>query len=216
MAQVPQVLVLGVVGLPADLQGDVVGLGIVDLLVPALDVPLPPGGNDLHGGGKAFDGQLKPNLVVALAGAAVADGVGPLSQGDLHQLLADDGPGEGGAQQIVLVLGPHHHGGDDDVVHHLVHQVGHNELGGAGFQGLLLQPFQLVGLSHVAGDGDDLGVVVVLFQPGDDDGCIQPAGIGEDDFLNFRHGDDLPKKFPWNSHWGKHSTNPCKLQENYA
>ena len=48
VAQVPEVLILGVVGLPADLQGDVVGLGVVDLLVPALDVPLPPGGDDLH------------------------------------------------------------------------------------------------------------------------------------------------------------------------
>ena len=72
VAQVPEVLILGVVGLPADLQGDVVGLGVVDLLVPALDVPLPPGGDDLHAGSKPLDGQLEPDLVVALAGAAVA------------------------------------------------------------------------------------------------------------------------------------------------
>ena len=38
-AEVPEVLVLGVVGLPADLQGHVVGLGVVDLLVT-------PGGRD--------------------------------------------------------------------------------------------------------------------------------------------------------------------------
>jgi hypothetical protein len=43
MAQVPQVLVLGVVGLTVDLQGDVVGLGVVDLLVTALDAPLTTG-----------------------------------------------------------------------------------------------------------------------------------------------------------------------------
>ena len=43
VGQVPEVLILGVVGLPADLQGDVVGLGVVDLLVPAFDVPLRQG-----------------------------------------------------------------------------------------------------------------------------------------------------------------------------
>ena len=107
----------------------------------------------------------------------------PSARATSTSLLADDGPGKGGAQQIVLILGPHHHGGDDDVVHHLVHQVGHDQLGGAGLQGLFLQPLQLVSLSHVAGDGNDLGVIVVLFQPGDDDGCIQTAGIGEHNFL---------------------------------
>ena len=44
----PQVLVLGVVRLAADLQRDVVGLGIVDLFVAALDVPLTPRGDDLQ------------------------------------------------------------------------------------------------------------------------------------------------------------------------
>ena len=32
---------------------------------------------------------------------------------------------------------------------------------------------QLVALAHVGGYGDDLGVVVVLLQPGADDGCVQ-------------------------------------------
>src|SRR5699024_11836924 len=50
VGQVPEVLVLGVVGLPVDAQRDVVGLGVVDLLVPALDVPFPPGGDDGHVG----------------------------------------------------------------------------------------------------------------------------------------------------------------------
>lgn len=56
---------------------------------------------------------------------------------------------------------------------------------------LLLQAVQLGPLSHVAGDGDDLGVVVVLLQPGDDNGRIQTAGVGQDDFLDLRHVDDL-------------------------
>ena len=163
------------------------GLGIVDLLVTALDGPLTPGGDDLHLGGEALDGQLEPDLVVALAGAAVADGVGALLLGDIHQALGDDGTGKGGAQQIVLVLGTHHHRGDDHVVHHLVGQVLNVQLGGTGLDGLLLQTVQLAALAHVGGDGDDLGVIVVLLQPGDDDGSIQTAGIGEHNFFHFSH-----------------------------
>ena len=188
------------------------GLGIVDLLVPALDVPLPPGSDDLHLRGKALDGQLKPHLIVALAGAAVADGVSPLFLGNLHQPLADDGPGEGGAQKIVLILGPHHHGGDDDLIHHLVGQVLDVQLGGAGLDGLLLQAVQLVPLPHIGGDRDDLRVIVILLQPGDDDGCIQAAGIGQHDFLDLRHFVSLqnsggaPGSGSAAFHWGQSTT----------
>ena len=195
MAQVPQVLVLGVVGLPADLQGYVVGLGVVDLLVTALDVPLPPGGDDGHIRGEPLDGQLKPHLVVALAGAAVGDGVGALRLGDLHQLLGNDGSCKGRAQQILLIAGAPLQGGDDDLVHHLVGEVCDVQLAGAGLDGLLLQPLQLVVLAYVTGYGDDLGVVVVFLQPGDDDGCIQSAGIGQHDLLDvFLIHNEFP---PW-------------------
>ena len=68
--------------------------GVVDLLVAALDVPLPPGGDDGHLRGEALDGQLEADLVVALAGAAVGDGVRALLLGDVHQALADDAPPE--------------------------------------------------------------------------------------------------------------------------
>ena len=187
MGQVPQVLVLGIAGLPADLQGDAVGLGVVDLLLPAADGPLPPGGDDLHVRGKAADGQLKPHLVVPLSGAAMADGVRALLPGDLHQAAGDDRPGEGGAQQVVLIFGPHHHGGDDHLIHHEVGQILHPDLGGPRLQGLLLDAVQLVPLAHVGGHGDDLRVVVVFLEPRDDDGRIQPAGIGEHDLFDLSH-----------------------------
>ena len=185
MAQVPQVLILGVVGLSGDLQGHVVSLGVVDLLLTGLDVPLTPRGDDLHIGSETLDGQLETDLIVALAGSAVGDGVSALGLGDLRQLLADDGTGKGGAQQIGLILGVHLQAGDDDVVHHLVHQIGHDQLAGAGLDGLLLQTLQLVGLTHIAGHGDDLRVVVVLLQPGNDNGGIQSAGVGQYDLLDI-------------------------------
>ena len=185
MGQVPQVLVLGVVGLPVDLQRHIVGLGVFDLFLTGLDAPLTPGGDDGHVGGKVLDGQLEADLVVALAGAAVDDGVGPFLDGDVHQALGDAGAGGAGAQQVVLIHGAGLHGGDDEVVHIFLGEVQHIELGSAGLDGLLLQPLQLVGLTHVAGDGDDLAVIVILFQPGDDDGCIQTARVGENDFFDI-------------------------------
>ena len=57
------------------------------------------------------------------------------------------------------------------------------------FDGLFLQPFQLIPLPNVSGNGDDLGVVVILLQPGNDDRGIQAAGIGQYDLFDF-----LPSK----------------------
>ena len=206
MAQVPQVFVLRVVGLPGDLQGHVVGLGVVDLLVPRLDVPDSPGSKNLHLRSKSLDGKLKSYLVVALAGAAVSDGVGALRLGDLHQTLCYDGPGKGGAQKIPFIVGAHHHGGDDHVVHHLIGEILHIELGCAGLDGLFLQAIQLGALSHVAGNGDDLRIIIVFLQPGDDDGGVQSAGVGQHHFFDLflRHSKCLPYRAiaRCNSLWG--------------
>ena len=194
VGQVPEVFVLGVVGLAADAQGDVVGLGVVDLLVAALDVPLAPGGDDGHIGGEGLEGQLKADLVVALAGAAVADGVGALLDGDVGQGLGDAGPGKRSAQQIVLVLGAELQGGEDVIFDKVLFQVQHIQLGRAGLFGLFFQAVQLGALAHVARHGDDLAVVVVFFQPGDDDGGIQPTGIGQHDLFDvllFLHDGSL-------------------------
>ena len=160
------------------------GLGVVDLLLAALDVPQPPGGDDGHVGGEGLHGQLKAHLIVALAGAAVGDGVRALRLGDLHQALGDDRAGHGGAQQVgVFILRAHLHAGNDHVLDELLVQILHIQLGGAGLEGLLLQAVQLAHLAHVAGDRDDLAALVVFLQPGNDDGGVQSTGIGEYDLL---------------------------------
>ncbi len=72
----PQVLILAVVGLAVDLEGDVMRLGILDLFLTGLDIPNTPRSDDGHIGREVLDRQLKTNLIVALAGTAVADRVG--------------------------------------------------------------------------------------------------------------------------------------------
>ena len=185
MAQVPQVLILGVVGLTVDLQGDVMSLGVVDLLVTALDVPLTPGSNDSHIGAESLQRQLETYLVIALAGAAVADGVCAFLDGDVGQSLCDAGTCEAGTQQVVLVLCAELQGGEDVVLDEVLLQVEDVQLGSAGSLGLLFQTVQLSTLTHVAGDSDDFAVVVVLFQPGNDDGGIQTARVSQNNFLNI-------------------------------
>ena len=61
--------------LPGDLQRHLVGLGVIDLFLSGLDVPLTPGGDDGHVGCETLDGQFETDLVVALAGGAVGNGI---------------------------------------------------------------------------------------------------------------------------------------------
>ena len=185
VAQVPQVLVLGVVRLAGDLQRHMVRLGVVDLLVTGLDLPLSPRRDDRHIRREALDGQLKPDLIVALAGRAVRDGVGALGQRDFGQLLADNGPRKRGAEQILFVFCVHHDGRDDNLVAHLVGEIGDNQLARAGLDGLFLETVQLVALTDISRDGDDLGIVIMLLQPGDNDRSIQTARIGQNDFFDL-------------------------------
>ena len=140
-----------------------------------------------------LDGQLKTNLIIALAGAAMADGIGTFLDGDVHQSLGNTGTGMGSAQQVLLIHRAGLEAGDDVIVHILVGQIQHIQLAGAGLQRLFFQTLQLVRLTHITGNGDDLTVIIVFLQPGDDDGCIETAGIGEDDFFDvfFIHGKSL-------------------------
>ena len=184
VAQVPQVLVLGVVGLAVDLQGDVVSLGVVDLLVTALDIPLTPRSNDGHIRAQGLEGQLKTHLIVALTGAAVADGICTFLDGDIRQSLGDAGTCKAGAQQVIFVLRAELQGGEDVVLHKVLLQVQHVQLGSAGRLGLFFQTVQLGALTHVTGDSDDLAVVVVFLQPGNDDGGVQTAGVCQHDFFD--------------------------------
>ena len=132
VAQVPEVLVLGVVRLAVYLQRHVVRLGVGYLLLAGLYVPLAPGGDDGQLGREVLERELKAHLVVALARAAVADGVRALGDGYLRQALGDGRAGQRRAQQVILILGPGLDGGHQEVVHEFVRQVLHIELAGAG------------------------------------------------------------------------------------
>ena len=50
-------------------------LSVGDLLLAGVELPEAPRGDDVHLRSERMDGQLEADLIVALAGAAVADGV---------------------------------------------------------------------------------------------------------------------------------------------
>ena len=102
----PQVVVGGI-GVVVGTLGnrDVVGMSIGDLVGTALQIPLTNRGDNLKLGVEGLDGSLKTNLVVALAGAAMADGIGIFFLGNLSQCLCDARTSMRGAQQVLFVLG---------------------------------------------------------------------------------------------------------------
>ena len=159
-------------------------LGVVDFLVSGLDAPLSPRRDDRHAGRKILDCQLKADLIVSFAGAAVGNGIRALGKRNLGKLLADDGSCKRRAEQVLFILRTHHDRRDDNLVAHFIDKVGDDQLACAGLKRLFLQTLELVALTDVGGNSDDFGVIVVFLQPGNDDGRIQTARVGENDFLD--------------------------------
>ena len=78
--------------------------GILNFFLTGLYVPNSPGSDDFHFGSKRFYCKLKSDLIVALARAAVADGVGTLSLCDFNNSLCDYRACKRCAEQIILFI----------------------------------------------------------------------------------------------------------------
>ena len=107
-------------------------LGVVDLFLAALYAPFTPGGDDGHIGGEMLYRKLKTHLIVALSGAAVADGVRALFESYLDETLRDAGARRARAEQVFLVHCAGLHRGDNVVIHVFLSEVENVELRGAG------------------------------------------------------------------------------------
>ena len=143
-------------------------LGVIYFFFARLYAPFAPRSDNGHFGRKVLDGELKTHLVVTLAGAAVSYRVGTFLEGDIDKMLCDAGAGMAGAEQIFLIHRAGFHGGDDVVVNIFVGEVEHVKLRGAGCERFFLESFELIRLTYIGGDRDDLAVVVVFLEPRDD------------------------------------------------
>ena len=63
-----------------------------------------PGRDDLGVVLEAVEGELEADLVIALACAAVRDVIALLLVGDGHHAPCDDGPREGGAEEVYMLV----------------------------------------------------------------------------------------------------------------
>ncbi len=118
----------------------------------------------------------------------MGDGVGAGFLGDLDQPLGDQRPGNGGAEQVDAFIdgvGAEHR--EDEIADELLAHILDIDVLDAEHLGLLAGRLQLAALSQIGGEGDNLRAILGL-QPLEDDGGIEPARIGEDDFLDLLLG----------------------------
>ncbi len=166
---------------------DLVLLGPGDQRGAAGQVPFAPRGDDLDVGSERIGAQFEADLVVALAGGAVGDGVGAGLAGDLDQALGDQRAGDRGAEQVVAFVagvGAHHR--EDEVADEFLAQVVDVDVlvRDAHHLGLGPRRLEFLALAEVGGEGDDFATVGHL-QPLEDHAGVEAARIGEDDALDL-------------------------------
>ncbi len=183
--KMPEVHIFGVVGLACDFDGNVVRLGIVNLLIAGLDAPNSPRSDNLHLGSERLDGQFKTYLIVALAGAAVADSVCALFLCDFNNALSNRGTRKRSTEQITLVLCASLECGENKVVYKLVLNILDVQLGSTGFLCAFFKTGKLRVLSYVSRNADNLAAGVCFLQPRNDNRCVKSARVCQNYLFDF-------------------------------
>jgi hypothetical protein len=178
VADVPEVSILAVDLLLGDGDRDVVLLRVVDraLAVAQLEARVLPRGDDLQVGTERHVRQLEAYLVVALAGGAVADGVGVRLAGDFHLLGGDQRAGDRRAEEIVLFVdrvGAEHR--EAEIAGEFLAKVHYDHFIGAALVSLVLDALQLVALPEFRSERHELDARVALLEPRKDDGRVESA-----------------------------------------
>ena len=168
------------------LDGNFVRASVGNRVFARENFPFAPGSDDLQFGAERFVGELEADLVVSLAGAAVGDSIGAVLERDFDLPFGDDGARERRAEQILVLVdrasakrGPNILG--DELFAEILDRRGR----GAGGEGFFARGFEIFLLADVCNHGNHFAAAVILFQPRNNDGGIEPAAIGEHYF--FRH-----------------------------
>ncbi len=122
-------------------------------------------------------------------------GFGLLGTDDL--ILGNERASDGRTQQIVGFIGRMRTKHRVAVLlSELLTQILDDDFISAGLVGFFLDTFEFIALAQFAGKCHELHARIAFFKPGENDGGIQPAGVGEDDFLGVfgcSHGSDSSK-----------------------
>ena len=168
--------------------------GEFDQARAAGEVPFAPRCDHLDVGRERVIAEFEADLIVTLAGRAVADRVGIDHPRDFNLALGDQRPRDRGAEQVkpfIQGVGAHHR--EDVIAHEFLAQVVDEDVLrlDAGHLRLLAGGLQLLALPEVGGEGHHLALIGLL-QPFQDHARIQPARIGENDTVDLiGHGSIL-------------------------
>ena len=156
--------------------------GELDFLV-AGPFPFAHRGDDLERRSERLKGDVEADLIVALAGAAVGDGLGSVFVGRVDHELGDERPAQGGGERILaFVEGAGHEGRPDETIDEQVAGVDGDGVHGSGFEGLLADLLDVLALAQIDREGDD--VQVVLFaDPGHHDRGVESAAVRQNNFV---------------------------------
>ena len=133
--------------------------GELELLGPR-PLPLPHRCDDPQIGGEGLKRDVKSDLVVSLAGAAMRHGRGAmLARHADHELSDQWSPQRRGQRVLTLVEGPGHQRRPDEVIDEKVARVLGDGVDRPGAQRLLANRLDILALTQVAGVGDHVHVV---------------------------------------------------------
>src|SRR2546423_5039675 len=159
--------------------GNLTRLGVSDRILAAGNAPLPPWGNNREVWRKRSIGQLKADLIVSFAGAAVGKGIGADAPSDLNLPACDERTTHRGAEEVLATVDSSSaEGGPHELFHELLTQIFDVALIGTRGERFSADALQLFTLADIRGDADNTRAVAFL-EPRDDDGRIEPPGIGE-------------------------------------
>jgi len=165
---------------------DLVLLGEFEQLGARGQLPFAPRRDHLDVGLQRIIGEFEADLVVALAGRTVTDGIGAGLQREVDLMLGDQRPGDRGAEQVLALvqrIGAEHR--EDEILHELFAHVLDEDVLGLDAQQLrlLARRRQFLALAEIGGEGHHLAAIGGL-QPFQDDRGVEAAGIGQDDLLD--------------------------------
>ena len=169
------------------LNGNLILLGEFDQRGARGEIPFAPGRDHRDIRLQGVIAEFEPHLIIALAGGAVTDRVGPHLAGDFDLLLGDQRPRDRGAEQIepfILGVGAKHR--KDIVAHEFLAQILDEDVFGLHAEqfGLGARRREFLALAEVGGEGDDFRAIGRL-QPFQNDRSVESSRIGEDDAFNF-------------------------------
>ncbi len=170
------------------LDGYAVRLRIGEQLLARGQVPLAPRREHADVRLERVVSKLETDLVVALAGCPVRDGIGAGRARDLDLALGDQRPRNRGPEQVLALvdrIGAEHR--KHEITDEFLAQILDEDLLHAGGLRLRARGLELLALADVGGERHHFAAIGVL-QPAQDDRRVEAAGISEDDLHVSRSG----------------------------